>query len=64
VHFDEVVMIAPSATEFADALALAPQADGVLVAAELRLTDRNALAATLEGLRLVDAHLAGVVVLR
>ena len=63
VHFDQVVVIAPSSAEYADALALAAQVDGVLVATELGSTDRHALATTLDGLNSVDARLAGVVAL-
>lgn len=63
VHFDQVVLIAASSADYADALTLASQVDGVLVAAELGSTGRDALTATLEGLRSVDAHLDGVVAL-
>ncbi|MEZ5382692.1 MAG: Wzz/FepE/Etk N-terminal domain-containing protein [Microthrixaceae bacterium] len=63
VGFDQILLIAPSPTEYADALALAPQVDGVLVAIESASADRKELTATLDSLRSINAHLAGVVAL-
>jgi Mrp family chromosome partitioning ATPase len=63
VAFDQVVLIAPSPTDYADALALAPQVDGVLVTVESESADRKELTATVESLRSINAHLSGVVAL-
>ena len=61
--FDQIVLIAPSPTDYADALALAPQVDGVLVTIESESADRKELTATVESLRSINAHLTGVVAL-
>ncbi len=63
IRFDQVILIAPSSEDYADALALATQVDDVLVTVELGSTDRHALETTLDDLRSINAHLAGVVAL-
>lgn len=61
--FDMVILIAPSPNRYADALALAPQVDGVLVAVDTTDTNRNDLAAVIESLTSINAPIVGVVAL-
>ena len=62
--FDRIVVDTPPAGAIADALILAPQADGVLVVARSGKVARTALAHVLERLMNARAHVLGVVLNR
>lgn len=61
--FDTVILLAPSPTEYADALALAPQVDGVLLAVSSSDSDRREVTAALDAMRGINAPIVGVVAL-
>lgn len=61
--FDAIILIAPSPNKYADALVLAPQVDGVLVAVDTTDSDRRDLADAVDSLRSINAPIAGVVAL-
>ena len=63
-RYDRVILDTPPAGAIADALILAPQADGVLVVARSGKVDRNAFVHLLERLANARAHLLGVVLNR
>jgi len=59
--YDQVIVVAPPVPAFPDALALAPQADGVALVVDAPTTGRLAALAAVTALRQVGAHLLGVV---
>lgn len=61
--FDVIILVAPSPNRYADALALAPQVDGVLVAVDTSDSDRRDLASAVESLQSINAPISGVVAL-
>lgn len=61
--FDAIILIAPSPNKYADALALAPQVDGVLIAVDTTDSDRRDLTAAVESLQSINAQISGVVAL-
>lgn len=61
--FDAIILIAPSPNRYADALALAPQVDGVLIAVDTTDSDRRDLTGAVESLQSINATISGVVAL-
>ena len=61
--FDAIILIAPSPNKYADALALAPQVDGVLIAVDTTDSDRRDLTAAVESLQSINAQISVVVAL-
>lgn len=59
--YDLIVVDAPAALEFADALTLSRAVDSTLVVASARSTRRQQLTEVVEQLEAVDAHVTGVV---
>jgi capsular exopolysaccharide synthesis family protein len=59
--YDQVIVVAPPVPAFPDALALAPQADGVVLVLDTPTTRRATALAAVTAFRQVGAHLLGVV---
>ena len=53
----------PSPNRYADALALVPQVDGVLIAVDTTDSDRRDLTGAVESLQSINATISGVVAL-
>jgi non-specific protein-tyrosine kinase len=60
VGYDQVIVVAPALPVFPDALALAPQADGVVLVLDAPTTRRAAALAAVTALRQVGAPILGV----